>query len=99
MCAPTPVYPATNSKIHSLVYERHGTGRRQAIFTLYLTVWDVELVVTHQTSWLESTGLTAMVICPGHCSMLHSVLSQMRLVLKMIFTNTAAVDSCTQQYA
>jgi len=26
-------------------------------FILYLTVWDVEPVVTHQTSWLESTGV------------------------------------------
>ena len=24
---------------------------------LYLTVWGVEPVVTHQTSWLESTGV------------------------------------------
>ncbi len=27
------------------------------IFALYLTVWGVEPVVTHQTSWLESTGV------------------------------------------
>ncbi len=26
-------------------------------FILYLTVWGVEPVVTHQTSWLESTGV------------------------------------------
>ncbi len=25
-------------------------------FILHLTVWGVEPVVTHQTSWLESTG-------------------------------------------
>ena len=29
----------------------------QFSFILYLTVWGVESVVTHQTSWLESTGL------------------------------------------
>ncbi len=28
-----------------------------AHFILYLTVWGVEPVVTHQTSWLESTGV------------------------------------------
>jgi len=27
------------------------------IFTLYLTVWGVEPVVTHRTSWLETTGV------------------------------------------
>ena len=26
-------------------------------FVLHLTVWGVEPVVTHQTSWLESTGV------------------------------------------
>jgi len=26
-------------------------------FILYLAVWGVEPVVTHQTSWLESTGV------------------------------------------
>ena len=30
-------------------------------FISYLTVWGVEPVVTHQTSWLESTG--AQVVC------------------------------------
>ena len=28
-----------------------------ACFIEYLTVWGVEPVVTHQTSWLESTGV------------------------------------------
>ncbi len=28
-------------------------------FLLYLTVWGVEPVVTHQTSWLESTGVSS----------------------------------------
>jgi len=32
-------------------------------FILYLTVWGVEPVVTHQTSWLESTGVIA---CQSH---------------------------------
>ena len=27
------------------------------LFMFYLTVWGVEPVVTHQTSWLESTGV------------------------------------------
>ncbi len=30
-------------------------------FIEYLTVWDVEPDVTHQTSWLESTGVLAPV--------------------------------------
>ena len=28
-----------------------------SFFLLYLTVWGVEPAVTHQTSWLESTGV------------------------------------------
>jgi len=30
---------------------------RSFYFILYLAVWGVEPVVTHQTSWLESTGV------------------------------------------
>ena len=26
------------------------------VLVLYLTVWSEEMIVTHQTSWLESTG-------------------------------------------
>ncbi len=35
---------------------------------LYLTVWGVETVVTHQTSWLESTGVdcTQTAHSPAH---------------------------------
>ena len=35
-------------------------------FILYSTVWGVEPVVTHQTSWLESTGVCGVrqsVVC------------------------------------
>jgi len=32
-------------------------GPTQLHFIKYLTVWGVEPVVTHQTSWLESTGV------------------------------------------
>ncbi len=31
--------------------------RYNFMFILYLIVWGVEPVVTHQTSWLESTGV------------------------------------------
>ncbi len=43
---------------------KHET--RAVIFILLLTVWGVEPVVNHQTSWLESTvQLTAVQL---HCS-------------------------------
>ncbi len=42
-------------------------------FILYLTVWGVEPVVTHQTSWLESTGVCG--VHTGHLAHL-SALSQ-----------------------
>ena len=32
-----------------------GTLIPNTVFNLHLTVWGVEPVVTHQTSWLEST--------------------------------------------
>ena len=32
---------------------------------LYLTVWGVEPVVTHQTSWLDSTGVCRQLVCLG----------------------------------
>ena len=35
---------------------RHNAPNSYLAFVLYLTVWGVEPVVTHQTSWLESTG-------------------------------------------
>ncbi len=34
-----------------------GHMRQSVIFILYLTLWGMEPVVTHQTSWLESTGV------------------------------------------
>ncbi len=37
--------PAANAQVSPCIH-----------FILYLTVWGVEPVVTHKTSWLESTG-------------------------------------------
>ena len=37
--------PAPNAQVSPCIH-----------FILYLTVWGVEPVVTHKTSWLESTG-------------------------------------------
>ncbi len=39
---------------------QHHTQMLFIHFILYLTVWGVEPVVTHQTSWLESTGVGAV---------------------------------------
>ena len=36
---------------------------------VYLTVWGVEPVVTHQTSWLKNTGVCS---CSSYLSVLHS---------------------------
>ncbi len=37
---------------------RYAVGGSHFIFSsLYFTVWGVEPVVPHQTSWLESTGV------------------------------------------
>jgi len=35
----------------------HLQKGKLSVFILYLTVWGVEPVVTHQTSWLEDTGV------------------------------------------
>ncbi len=35
----------------------YAAGKHSLQFMLYLTVWGVEPLVTHQTSWLESTGV------------------------------------------
>ncbi len=51
--------------VHIISMRPHPHGGLQApqsvchhlIFIMYLTVWGVEPVVTHQTSWLESTGV------------------------------------------
>ena len=40
--------------MHSLYLQ---SAAHYIVFILYLTVWGVEPAVTHQTSWLDSTGV------------------------------------------
>ncbi len=40
-----------------LVAQQHRDWPDHVSFVLYHTVWGVEPVLTHQTSWLESTGV------------------------------------------
>ena len=46
-------------------------------FSNYVTVWGVELVVTHQTSWLESIGVpgaSSAIKQPGESNFVHLLL-------------------------
>jgi len=52
---------ASEPHVHKQSYAKPSRSkveqRLRRLFILYLTVWGVEPVVTHQTSWLESTGV------------------------------------------